>query len=118
MQKGVQSPLAALYKPYSFECRMIFGKFPQEFSREDFPIDFKASFHTVSGFDERILGGGDLVDNILKEAEDSHLWQLKAKRSGKTIEKLIEEECRKRGISPLELKGCGKRRKVNDTRGL
>ena len=69
-------------------------------------------------FDERILGGGDFVNNILKEAEDSHMCQLKAKRSGKTIEKLIEEECRKRGISPLELKGGGKRRKVSDTRAV
>jgi len=69
-------------------------------------------------FDERILGGGDFVNNILKEAEDSHLRQLKAKRSGKTIEKLIEEECRKQGISPLELKGGGKRRKVSDTRAI
>jgi putative transposase len=69
-------------------------------------------------FDERILGGGDFVNNILKEAEDSHLRQLKARRAGKTIEKLIEEECRKRGISPLELKGGGKRRKVSDMRAI
>src|SRR4030043_642364 len=69
-------------------------------------------------FDERILGGGDFVNNILKEAEDSHLRQLKAKRSGKTIEKLIGEECRKQGISPMELKGGGKRRKVSDTRAI
>ncbi len=68
------------------------------------------------GFDERILGGGDFVNNILKEAEDCHLRQLKAKRASKTIEKLITEECRKQSISLPELKGGSKRRKVSNTR--
>jgi REP element-mobilizing transposase RayT len=67
-------------------------------------------------FDERILGGGDFVHNILKEAEENRLRQVKAKRAGKTIQKIIEEECRKEGISIMELKGGGKRRKVSDTR--
>ena len=43
-------------------------------------------------FDERILGGGDFVNAILKEAEEKAKHQLKLKRSGKTIEKIIEEE--------------------------
>jgi REP element-mobilizing transposase RayT len=67
-------------------------------------------------FDERILGGGDFVHNILKEAEENQLRQVKAKRGGKTIQKIIEEECRKEGISIMELKGGGKRRKVSNTR--
>ena len=67
-------------------------------------------------FDERILGGGDFVHNILKEVEENQLRQVKAKRAGKTIQKIIEEECRKAGISIMELKGGGKRRKVSDTR--
>jgi putative transposase len=67
-------------------------------------------------FDERILGGGAFVHNILKEAEENQLRQVKAKRGGKIIQKIIEEECRKEGISIMELKGSGKRRKVSDTR--
>jgi REP element-mobilizing transposase RayT len=67
-------------------------------------------------FDERILGGGAFVHNILKEAEENQLRQVKAKRGGKTLQKVIEEECRKEGISIMELKGGGKRRKVSDTR--
>jgi putative transposase len=67
-------------------------------------------------FDERILGGGDFVHKILKEAEDRQLRQIKAKRAGKTIQKLIEEECRKQGISTQELQSGGKRRKVSDIR--
>jgi REP element-mobilizing transposase RayT len=67
-------------------------------------------------FDERILGGGDFVHTILKETEENQLRQVKAKRAGKTIQKIIEEECRKVGISIEELMGGGKRRKVSDTR--
>jgi len=67
-------------------------------------------------FDERILGNGDFVHTILKETEETQLRQVKARRSGKTIQKIIEEECRRQGISIMELKGGGKRRKVSDTR--
>lgn len=67
-------------------------------------------------FDQRILGGGDFVNQILKEAEDHYLRQLKHKRAGKTIQKIINEECRRSGINPLELQGGGKRRDVSGTR--
>ncbi len=67
-------------------------------------------------FDERILGGGDFVNAILKEAEEKTTRQLKLRRSGKTIDKIIEEECKKERISPNELKGGGRRRKVSTLR--
>jgi len=69
-------------------------------------------------FDERILGGGDFVNKVLKDAEDRQLRQLKNKRAGRTIQMIIAEECRKRGISPVELKGGSKRRKVSAARSL
>lgn len=69
-------------------------------------------------FDERILGGGDFVSKVLKEAEDRQLRQLKNKRAGKTIQAIMEEECRKRGISLQELMGGSKRRKVSEARSL
>jgi REP element-mobilizing transposase RayT len=67
-------------------------------------------------FDERILGGGEFVNQILKETEERHLRQLKHRRSSKTLQKIIEEECRKIRINPLELRGGGKRRDVSRTR--
>lgn len=69
-------------------------------------------------FDERILGGGDFVNKILKEVEDRELRQLKARRSGKNIQKIIEEECRKYGVSPIELESGSKRRKVSEARAV
>jgi REP-associated tyrosine transposase len=69
-------------------------------------------------YDERILGSGDFVNRILEEAEDRQLRQTRAKRAGKTIRTIVEEECRKQGISIQELKSGGKRRKVSDTRAV
>ncbi|MEK6775312.1 MAG: hypothetical protein AABY87_09865 [bacterium] len=58
-------------------------------------------------YDERILGGADFVNKILKDAEERQLRQTKLRRSGRTIEKIIDEECNGRQISVKELKaGC------------
>jgi len=66
--------------------------------------------------DERILGGGDFVNDILKEAEEKTTRQLKLRQNGKTIATIIEEECRQEGISSNELKGGGRRRKASTLR--
>jgi REP element-mobilizing transposase RayT len=68
--------------------------------------------------DERILGSGDFVHAILKETEERELWQLKLKRSGRTIQKIIDEECKKAGISPLELMQGVRRRTVSGLRAV
>jgi REP element-mobilizing transposase RayT len=69
-------------------------------------------------FDERILGDGDFVHNILKEAEEKEIRQLKLRFSGKSITDIIKEECIKRQVSPKELKGGSRRNKVSQTRAL
>jgi len=69
-------------------------------------------------YDERILGGSDFVNAILKEAEDRQIRQIKHRRSGKTIEKIIDEECKGHQISPQELKAGSKRRRVSDARAV
>src|SRR3990172_9198519 len=51
-------------------------------------------------FDARILGDGDFVNKVLKEAEERQLRQLKNKLAGQTIRMIIDEECRERRISP------------------
>ena len=45
--------------------------------------------------DERILGSGDFVNVILKEAEEKTRRQLKLRWADRTIDEVIEEECRK-----------------------
>ena len=67
-------------------------------------------------YDERILGSGDFVNAILKEAEEKTLCQLKLRRAGKTLSKIIEQECDRSQISPRELKGGSRRRDVSSLR--
>jgi REP element-mobilizing transposase RayT len=66
--------------------------------------------------DDRILGNGDFVHAILKETEERELRQLKLRRSGKTIQKIINEECKKAGISPMEVMNGVRRRVVSRLR--
>ena len=67
-------------------------------------------------YDERILGSGDFVNAILKEAEEKTLLQLKVRRFGKTLSKIIDQECDKVRISQKELKGGSRRRDVSALR--
>jgi hypothetical protein len=56
------------------------------------------------------------VHAILKETEERELRQLKLKRSGKTIRKIIDEECEKSGIIPQEVMNGVRRRIVSNLR--
>lgn len=69
-------------------------------------------------YDERILGGGEFVTAIFKEAEDRQLRQTKHKRSGQTIQKIIDAECKDRQINERELKAGGKRSSVSLARAV
>ncbi|MEK6672208.1 MAG: helix-turn-helix domain-containing protein [Nitrospirota bacterium] len=66
--------------------------------------------------DERILGSGEFVQAVLKEAEERHLRQFKMRRDGRTIGKVIEEECAKAGVSPRELMRGSRRSAVSRVR--
>jgi len=66
-------------------------------------------------YDERILGNSDFVNAVLSDAEARQLRQLKYKASDNAIEKIIEEECKRR---LQELKTGSKRREVSDARAM
>lgn len=66
--------------------------------------------------DERILGNGDFVHEILREAEEKELRQLKLWQSGLNIDEIIAQECRNGKIRAEELKGGSRRRKVSEAR--
>jgi REP element-mobilizing transposase RayT len=66
--------------------------------------------------DERILGSGDFVDRVLQEAEERLLRQIKLQRRGRSIEDIIQEECRKRKISEEELRKGSRRSRVSEAR--
>jgi REP element-mobilizing transposase RayT len=67
-------------------------------------------------YDERILGSGDFVTAIFKEAEEKQIRQFKIKRTGLTIAGIIEKECKTARISEKELKNGSKRMIVRTVR--
>lgn len=68
--------------------------------------------------DERILGSGAFVSTVLRETEERHIRQLKFRRSGDTISRIIEEECKKAGINFQELKYGSRRSAVSRARAI
>jgi putative transposase len=68
--------------------------------------------------DDRILGNGDFVHAVLKEAEEKELRQLKLKRSGQTLQKIIDAESKKAGISAIEVTSGVRRRTVSRLRAV
>lgn len=66
--------------------------------------------------DERILGAGDFVHAVIREAEDRQLRQTRLRRRGKGIADVIREECTRGGVNEPELVRGSRRRKVSRTR--
>jgi REP-associated tyrosine transposase len=67
-------------------------------------------------YDQRILGSGDFVQGILKEAEEKQIRQIKLRRSGRTIAHIIQEECKRNKVGAEELRSGNKRSMVSATR--
>ena len=67
-------------------------------------------------YDERILGSGDFVTAIFREAEEKQVRQLKIRRAGLTIQGVIDKECTLARISPQELKSGSRRKVVSSAR--
>jgi len=63
--------------------------------------------------DERILGGGDFVNAVMKEAEEKTRLQLKLRRAGGSLAKILDQECERANVSPQELKAGSRRRAVS-----
>ena len=67
-------------------------------------------------FDERILGGGDFVQAILKEADQKLVRQIKARKKDGELTKIINERCREAGVKEVELRSGSQRRAVSELR--
>jgi REP element-mobilizing transposase RayT len=59
--------------------------------------------------DERILGSGEFVERILREADARALRQHAAKRKYRYAERVVAEECKKSGVSLTELRSGSRR---------
>ena len=68
--------------------------------------------------DARILGSGEFVESLLREAEERELRQLRIRRSGKTIDEIIKEVCQARSVNTKELQSGSRRRSVSNARAV
>ena len=66
--------------------------------------------------DARILGGGDFVQDILREADRSLRRQLKLGERRRSIDQVIKRMCEAEGIREAELRNGGQRREVSRLR--
>jgi putative transposase len=62
--------------------------------------------------DERILGSGEFVERVIQEAERAMKRQYSGKESGRKIERLIAEACKKESVSLTELRSGSRRGKL------
>ena len=67
--------------------------------------------------DGRILGGGDFVGEILKEADSRLRRQLRNRERKRIIDRTIKEACAKEGIKETEVRNGGQRGVVSKVRG-
>lgn len=67
--------------------------------------------------DERILGAGDFVERILKEADERFKYQLTAKEQRLKMKEMIEETCTKERINARELCMGSRRGSIPRVRG-
>ena len=59
--------------------------------------------------DERILGGGEFVERVLREADARTLRQSTATKMKRHAERVVAEACRKNGVSLTELRSGSRR---------
>lgn len=67
-------------------------------------------------YDERILGGGDFVAHILREADNKVRRQLRVDERGRLVDRVISEICDEAEVEEGELRSGSRRRAVSRSR--
>ena len=68
--------------------------------------------------DDRILGSGEFVERIIKEADAKIKYQLPVKEHGQKIDEFIFKICKKEMVSAEELKAGSRRQAVSGVMAL
>ena len=66
--------------------------------------------------DDRILGGGEFVERIIKEAEEKIRFQLPVSEELQKIDELMTKICKDERVSIEELKAGSRRKEVSEVR--
>ncbi len=68
--------------------------------------------------DERILGDGDFVGRVLKEADVSEDHRMRMRREGWNFERIVERVCELLVVDPRDIKKRSRGTKLSDARSL
>ena len=63
--------------------------------------------------DERILGHGDFVERVIREADEGLRYQFRESERRQKVEEFIQEVCRKENINIKELRAGSRRRRIS-----
>jgi lambda repressor-like predicted transcriptional regulator len=66
--------------------------------------------------DERILGSGDFVERVLKEADERTVRQAALRKTKRHAERVVAAGCKKNGVSLTELRNGSRRGKLPEVR--
>jgi len=66
--------------------------------------------------DERILGSGDFVERVLKEADEHTVRQAALRKTKRHAERMVAAGCKKNGVSLTELRNGSRRGKLPEVR--
>ncbi len=66
--------------------------------------------------DSRILGGGDFVERVMREADETIARQIKHRTGKVSIDAVIRRMCKEGGVREQELKSGGQRRRTSAVR--
>ena len=69
-------------------------------------------------FDDRILGSGDFVERIIKEADVKVRYQFAVKEHTEELNDFIDKICRSEKVTIKELKSGSRRQEVSKARAL
>jgi len=68
--------------------------------------------------DDRILGNGEFVERIIKEAEAKRKYQLPVKEQDQKIDKFIAKLCKNEKVSIKEVRSGSRRKEVSGVRAI
>jgi hypothetical protein len=68
--------------------------------------------------DDRILGNGEFVERIIKEAEAKRKYQLPVKEQDQKINKFIAKLCKNKKVSIKEVRSGSRRKEVSGVRAV
>jgi hypothetical protein len=67
-------------------------------------------------YDSRVLGSGEFVESILREADENLVRQIRHRERRGSIQPVVEEMCAEAGVRMEEIRGGVQRRKVAEVR--